>query len=329
MSSTWCRAGVPDVKGERRHIGASAAPSLDCPGDRGSSKQCSRPGESLILNAMLTSAVAYELIVRNPCVVKGASQERSPERPMLSIAEVEALAAEIPEPWRIAVELAAWCHLRLGEVLGLERRDVDILHRRIHIVRTSYEVGGKLQLGPPKTDAGRRTVSIPPHLLPSLEGHLRIFVGSRAASPLLTGPKGGRLGRHPLNAAWRTARESLGRPEVHFHDLRAAGLTWAATQGATTRELMARAGHASPAAALRYQHAGEDRDVAIAVALSGLAEMARSASALDAPAGYSRDENEDTSTGQSVTPVVAWTSEESGRPGSNWHHQLGRLRFYH
>jgi hypothetical protein len=89
---------------------------------------------------------------------------------------------------------------------------------------------------------------------------------------------------------------------------------------------MARAGHASPAAALRYQHAVEDRDVAIADALSGLAEMARSASALDAPAGYSRDENEDSLTGQSATPVVAWTSEESGRPGSNWHHQLGRVK---
>ncbi len=48
-----------------------------------------------------------------------------------------------------------------------------------------------------------------------------------------------------------------------------------ATQGATTRELMARAGHASPAAALRYQHATADRDVAIAAALSGLAEAAQ------------------------------------------------------
>jgi hypothetical protein len=47
------------------------------------------------------------------------------------------------------------------------------------------------------------------------------------------------------------------------------------------------------------------------------------------PAGHARDEGEDTSTGPLATPIVAWTSEESGRPGSNWHHQLGRLRFYH
>jgi hypothetical protein len=45
-----------------------------------------------------------------------------------------------------------------------------------------------------------------------------------------------------------------------------------AVSGATTRELMARVGHASPAAALRYQHATEDRDTALAQALSGLVE---------------------------------------------------------
>jgi integrase len=88
-----------------------------------------------------------------------------------------------------------------------------------------------------------------------------------------------------MNVAWQAAHGELGRPEIHFHDLRGAGLPWAATQGATTRELMARAGHASPAAALRYQHAAEDRDAAIAEALSGLAESARTGSLPDTFAG--------------------------------------------
>ena len=55
------------------------------------------------------------------------------------------------------------------------------------------------------------------------------------------------------------------------HDLRHAGLTWAAATGATIAELMRRAGHGSPAAALCYQHATEDRDRALADALAGLA----------------------------------------------------------
>jgi hypothetical protein len=53
-----------------------------------------------------------------------------------------------------------------------------------------------------------------------------------------------------------------------------AGNTLAAATGASTRELMARMGHASPRAALIYQHATSDRDQAIASALSGLASEA-------------------------------------------------------
>ncbi len=278
-----------------------------------------------LLKGILATAVTDELIVRNPCLVRGAAQERSPERPMVSIAEVEALVGAMPAQWCIAVELAAWCHLRVGEVLGLERRDIDLLHGAVRVERTANDVNGRLYLGPPKTAAGKRIVTVPPHILSALERHLETHVSAEPNAPLLTGLKGGRLGRHPLHAAWCTARESIGRPEIHFHDLRGAGLTWAATQGATTRELMARAGHASPAAALRYQHAVADRDVAIAKALSGLAEAAHAAT----HAGYSRDEGDEPERAMNNVVALNSNNEESGRPGSNRHHQLGRLRFYH
>jgi hypothetical protein len=45
--------------------------------------------------------------------------------------------------------------------------------------------------------------------------------------------------------------------------------------GATTKELMTRLGHASPQAALRYQHATAERDTAVAAALDGLATGVR------------------------------------------------------
>jgi hypothetical protein len=44
----------------------------------------------------------------------------------------------------------------------------------------------------------------------------------------------------------------------------------AAFTGATLAELMARLGHSTPGAALRYQHAAKDRDRVIANALSKL-----------------------------------------------------------
>ena len=57
---------------------------------------------------------------------------------------------------------------------------------------------------------------------------------------------------------------------LHFHDLRGSGATWAATAGATVRELMSRLGHATPSVALRYQHATLERDQAIADRLGAL-----------------------------------------------------------
>ncbi len=48
------------------------------------------------------------------------------------------------------------------------------------------------------------------------------------------------------------------------------GATLAAATGATTKELMRRLGHSSPAAALLYQHAADDRDADIARALDAM-----------------------------------------------------------
>ncbi len=67
-------------------------------------------------------------------------------------------------------------------------------------------------------------------------------------------------------------RQKAGRPDLRFHDLRHTGAVLAAQTGATLAELMGRLGHATPQAALRYQHAAAGRDAAIAVALSRIAE---------------------------------------------------------
>jgi integrase len=79
---------------------------------------------------------------------------------------------------------------------------------------------------------------------------------------------------HPFDktpgAAFGTAHTACGLPHVHFHDLRHFSLTMAAPTGASTKELKSRGGHSSPAAALRFQHATEDRDKAIAEALGDL-----------------------------------------------------------
>ncbi len=86
-------------------------------------------------------------------------------------------------------------------------------------------------------------------------------------SAVFTGPLSDGLRRATLQKAWDRARRATGLAEVHMHDLRHAAGTLAAQTGATTREVTARLGHASPATAQRYQHAAERRDAPIASAL--------------------------------------------------------------
>ena len=92
-----------------------------------------RPGRARkayrVLRVMLNTAVADELIVRNPCRVRGAGQDHSAERPIATVAQVAALADAVDERLRALVLLAAWCGLRRAELLALRRRHVDLLPR--------------------------------------------------------------------------------------------------------------------------------------------------------------------------------------------------------
>jgi hypothetical protein len=66
----------------------------------------------------------------------------------------------------------------------------------------------------------------------------------------------------------------------------------AAATGATTQELMRRLGHTSPAAALLYQHAADDRDGHIARALDATLNAASGSlsAAPDTPEAARRSE---------------------------------------
>src|SRR5262249_9068944 len=94
----------------------------------------------------------------------------------------------------------------------------------------------------PKTDAGKRTVTIPPHVLPMLAAQMetwadpdRVFI-SRDGRPM----RGGAV-RQAFDCARRTAWLS----GSGSHELRHTGRTRAAATGATIKDLMRRLGHAS------------------------------------------------------------------------------------
>jgi len=232
-----------------------------------------------LLRAILMTAVSDELLVRNPCTIKGAGIEQARERPMLETATVLKLSDAIGPRLRCLVLLGGLAALRPGELLGLQRRDIDLLHSTVTVARQAHEITGQGRiLTAPKTEAGNRTVSLPTVVLEALSDHLDEYVAPAPDAPVFTRPSGLPLRRQDLSHAWSDACAAVGVTGVHPHDLRHHAATIIARNPSVTlRELMATIGHASPAAALIYQHATAERGQAIARYLDDVVSAANSA----------------------------------------------------
>lgn len=224
-----------------------------------------------LLHAIFTTAVDDQLIRRNPCRIKGASQEDAVERSALTVKQVYRIADAIQRRYRILVLLAAFTSLRFGELAALRQRDVDLESGEVYVRHSQAELsGGRRLIKAPKSIAGLRTVAIPSALLPGLKRHMAEFGEAGSDGAVFVGPLGGRLRRHNFRRIWLTALDAAGLAAagVHFHDLRHTGNHMAAMTGASTKELMARMGHSSVRAAMIYQHATRERDRAIAEAMN-------------------------------------------------------------
>lgn len=172
--------------------------------------------------------------------------------------------------------------LRQGELFGLRWEDVDLGDAAIVVRRKRLRLAsGEVIEDGPKSRAGRRKVALPTILVAELERHRSVScAGATADDYVFTSPEGTPIERSNFRyRVWLPATEAAGLPGLRFHDLRHTAGTLAARTGATTKELMARLGHASPRASLIYQHAAEDRDRRIA---EGLDRMAREFQLADA-----------------------------------------------
>ena len=235
-----------------------------------------------LLRAILNTAVEDGLLAVNPCTIRGAGAERAPERAIPTIAQVIRLADAVDPRYRALVLLAAFGGLRRGELFGLRRRHVDVATGTVTVEAQRQQLAhGEHVIGPPKSDAGRRTVAVPPQALEALQDHLQRWTEPRPDAWVFTGAKGGALRDAVWQQNWDQARRSIGLPDLHFHDLRHVAATLTAATGAGVKEIMHRLGHSSTQAALRYQHATPERDRAIADAIALLIDAA--ASATDEP----------------------------------------------
>lgn len=248
--------------------------------DMDPAKKTVRAHSYVLLRSIMASAAhpdEYALRADNPVPVKkGAStSKRAKKIEPATLAQLEVIVTHMPERYRPMVMLASWCALRFGEITELRRKDLDLKNGVIKVRRGVVRAEGQRIVGDPKSDAGSRDVAIPPHLVPMLKEHVKAMpMQGRDALVFPAADGKGHIAPSTLYRVFYPAREAAGRPELRWHDLRHTGAVLAAQTGATMAELMARLGHSTPQAAMRYQHAAKGRDAEIARLLSAMVEGA-------------------------------------------------------
>ena len=239
-----------------------------------------------VLSTIMRQAEDDNIITKSPCRIRSGGRSpvvREPE--VLTLAELLSLAQAMPTKHRAFTLVCGLCGLRFGEAAALRRQDIDLDASTLTVSRTAVRANGTKSTNAPKTAAGRRTVAMPSIVAQALSNHIGaqadhsrsalIFPGDdgELLAPTALYGRGTRVeernGRTYRKAAYgfHAAREAIGKPTLHWHDLRRTAATLGAQSGATVRELQHRLGHTTPAMALHYQLATAQRDRSIADAL--------------------------------------------------------------
>lgn len=219
-----------------------------------------------LLVSVFDDAVRAELIDTTPCTLRGAgAPDRARQPQSLSIEEVHRFLAAVEVPWaQAALTLQVTCGLRIGEVLALRAKDLDLEAQTVTIAGTVAKVGElgrrRLVVQDPKTAASFRTLSLLPGTVAGLQEWRRSRGELGPEALLFCDVFGKPLNDDVLRRVHKKAAESIGRGELKDHDLRATAATLAAAAGASVREIQAMLGHTTPTMALHYQIATKERD---------------------------------------------------------------------
>ncbi|MGA8725374.1 MAG: tyrosine-type recombinase/integrase [Acidimicrobiales bacterium] len=222
---------------------------------------------SLVMKAAMRSKVRRD----NPAAGHSIAvrRRRIREGDVLDMDDVESLAAHVREPYKPAVWLLTYCGLRPAELCGLRVGSVDFVRNEVHVTETLLPVHRygdedyqSAVSGPPKTDAGDRTIPIPEWLT----GDLAAMVGARAKRAGTSAKRTDYLFQtrygNPINRdkfrqdVIRPALRAAGLPEsVRTYDLRHSHASMLFDSGANVLAVAQRMGHSDPAITLRqYGH---------------------------------------------------------------------------
>ena len=200
-----------------------------------------------VVRAIFNYAVAADWLVRTPCRNVKLPSSEPRQRRQLTASEVAQLADGVGPEYAAMIYVAAVLGLRWGEVAGLRVARLDLLRGTLAVTeQVTRGARGRSEIGPPKSAAARRTMTMPNCLVDLVAEHLPrrdltaahpdafVFVG-RDGLPLDYNNWRGRV--------WLPGCRRAGLDGVGFHDLRRAAATALVAGGVDVKTAQVRLGH--------------------------------------------------------------------------------------
>ena len=205
-----------------------------------------------LLKAVYSKAVAEGAVDKSPVTMKAPAvpKSRQAQIPPATGEELQTIYAAMPDTTRIAVWLGAILDLRIGEVVSLQVQDWNPKTQTLRVCHSADEHGG---LKATKTATSNTTQPVPPQLGKLISEACN---GKQPTDFIVTCANGSHITPNRLRDHFNTAKVKAGRPDLHFHTLRATSITAAVATGASLKDTMVWGRHADAQTSIeRYQRA--------------------------------------------------------------------------
>ena len=219
-----------------------------------------------LMSMMLEDAVDEHIIPTNPVRRRRRrgrrAAKRQPEKIWATPEEVIRIAAQasalVSDTIGTLIITAAWTGCRWGELAGLHRDNLHLDTGRLIVdpdVGALHEYSRMRWIGPPKTTASARSISLPPFLITLLHQHLERhdneFVFTNSRGNWLWHSDTTRRGLRPatdgnFDLASPRIRTYPIRPGLTFHGTRHSHKTWMIDDGIPEIAQALRLGHVMP-----------------------------------------------------------------------------------
>ena len=192
------------------------------------------------LSAIFNYAVRYYDLKSNPCAKAGSmGKSKAEEMDFWTGEEFRKFIDSVMNKRLsyMAFMILYWTGMRLGELLALNPKDVDLEKRTISITKSYQRLGKKDVITPPKTSKSKRVITIPEFLAADIKDYMDSLYDLQEDDRLFP------ITKYYLEHEMQRGIKESGVKRIRVHDLRHSHASMLIELGFSPLEIAKRLGH--------------------------------------------------------------------------------------